>query len=66
MDFIGLLENSLKKTATKEMHDMQPGDVVATWADTTELIETIGYQPKTGISEGVSTFIKWYKEYYKI
>ena len=66
LDFIQYLENELGKTAKKEMVGMQPGDVVSTCADTTELEEAIGYKPKTNIREGVKEFIYWYKEYYKI
>ena len=66
LDFIHCLENELGKTAIKEMVGMQPGDVVSTCADTTELIAATGYKPKTNIQEGVKKFIQWYKEYYKI
>ena len=34
MDFISQMENPLGKKAVKEMHPMQPGDVVQTYADT--------------------------------
>lgn len=66
MDFIRCLENELGKEAKKEMHDMQPGDVLATWADTKELVAATGYSPKTSIEEGVHIFAQWYKKYYKI
>jgi len=66
LDFIHCLENELGKTALKEMIGMQPGDVLSTCADTTELIEATGYKPKTNIQEGVKNFIHWYKDYYKI
>ena len=46
--------------------DMQPGDVLATWADT-RLLETLtGYRPRTDIETGVQALAKWYLEYYKI
>lgn len=66
LDFISCLEKELNIKAKKEMHDMQPGDVVATWADIKELVAITGYAPQTGLSEGVNQFINWYKEYYKI
>ena len=46
------------------MQDMQPGDVINTWADTKELVEAIGYRPSTNIKDGVKKFISWYKNYY--
>lgn len=66
LDFIECLENELQKKADKEMLDMQPGDVIATWADTKELVDATGYTPKTDIIQGVRQFINWYKKYYKI
>ena len=65
MDFISALENSLGITANKDFMEMQPGDVVATWADVENLKEDVGYSPSTLVDEGVNEFILWYKEYYK-
>ena len=44
---------------------MQPGDVQATFADTSELEKWINFKPKTTIKEGIDSFVTWYKEYYK-
>ncbi|WP_026751225.1 NAD-dependent epimerase/dehydratase family protein [Sediminibacterium sp. C3] len=66
MDFISCLESELNISARLEMLGMQQGDVIATWADTTELISATGYSPKTSIQDGVKSFVKWYKEYYRI
>jgi len=64
MRFIEVLEARLGRTATKNMLPMQPGDVVATWADTTDLERDLGYRPTTPIEEGVNRFVDWYLEYY--
>ena len=45
---------------------MQPGDVEATFADTSKLEEWIDYKPRTSIKEGVSNFIEWYRDYYNV
>lgn len=66
LDFINHLEQELNIEAKKEMHGMQPGDVVTTWADIKELVSATGYIPKTNISEGVHKFVKWYRKYYKV
>ncbi len=66
LDFIDCLENELNKKAVKEMHEMQAGDVIATWADTKELVTATGYQPQTDIKSGVKTFVAWYREYYEL
>jgi len=66
MDFVAAIEKSLGKKATINFKPMQAGDVPATWADTNDLTEELGYKPKTNIEQGVRNFINWYKPYYQI
>ena len=66
MDFIEAIENAIGKKAEKNMMPIQPGDVPATWADVTDLVEDLGYKPNTPIQEGVNKFVEWYREFYKI
>lgn len=66
MDFIETLEKHLGMKAKKEFLPMQPGDVPITYADVEELIKDIDFRPNTSIEQGLSKFIKWYKEYYKL
>jgi len=47
------------------MLPLQPGDVPASHADVSNLINDMGYKPNTSIKEGVNKFIKWYLEFYK-
>ena len=65
MEFIEAIEESLGKEAKKEFLPMQPGDVPATWADTTDLEEDLGYKPNTPVKEGVKRFVEWYKGEYE-
>lgn len=65
LDFIQAIETATGKTAAKNFMDMQPGDVPATWADTTLLQALTGYKPQTNIQEGVNAFVEWYKSYYE-
>lgn len=65
MDFINALEHSLGIDAKKEFMDMQPGDVLATWAYVDDLKTDVGYTPSVLVEDGVEDFVKWYKEYYK-
>ena len=65
LEFITEIEKTTGITAQKEMMPMQAGDVESTWADIDNLIADFDYEPKTNISEGVASFIEWYKEYYK-
>lgn len=64
--FLEILEELLGRKAIKNLLPIQPGDLPTTWADTGLLKELTGYQPNTPVREGVSKFIKWYKDYYKI
>lgn len=64
-DFIAAIEGALGMTATRNMMDMQPGDVPATWADAGLLERLTGYRPETDMREGVKRFVDWYRDYYR-
>ena len=62
--YIECLEKSLEKKAIKEMLPLQPGDVEHTFADSSSLMKTTGYNPNTSIERGVEIFAKWFLNYY--
>ena len=62
--FINALESALGKEAEKIYMDMQPGDVLRTYADVSDLERDIDFKPNTSIEEGLGKFVDWYKEYY--
>lgn len=66
LDFVEAIETALGKPAIRNMLPMQPGDVLATWADTEALFEATGYKPKMALQEGVESFVAWYKAYYQV
>ena len=66
LDFIGAIEKSLGMAAEKRLLPLQDGDVPATYADTALLNDWVGFVPATPIQEGVSRFIAWYRDYYKV
>ena len=66
MDYIDALEKNLKKKAMINFLPLQPGDVPDTYADVDNLKKQFNYKPSTSVIDGVSNFIKWYKDYYKI
>ena len=66
LDYIKAIESALKIKANKDLMPLQPGDVIDTYADVNELVENFNYKPSTSINEGVSKFIDWYKNYYKV
>ena len=65
MHFIEILERCLGKTAIKEYLPMQPGDVYQTYADVTDLMQDYDFKPNTSLKDGLSKFVRWYREYYK-
>lgn len=66
MDFIRVLEDKLGRRAVCNMLPMQPGDVAATFADTSALARDTGYAPSTSVETGVGRFVDWYREYYGV
>ena len=66
MDYIMAIENALKIKANKELLPLQPGDVIDTYADVTDLVKDFKYKPSVTINQGVEKFIEWYKKYYGI
>jgi UDP-glucuronate 4-epimerase len=66
MDFIEAIENKLGKKIEKNMMPIQPGDVPATYADVTELVEDLDYKPSTPIQEGIDRFVDWYIDFFKV
>ena len=64
MDYIAALEEALGITAQKNMMPMQPGDVPATSADTTELRKWVDFAPNTDVRDGVKKFVDWYIAYH--
>ncbi|HEV2189759.1 MAG TPA: NAD-dependent epimerase/dehydratase family protein, partial [Stellaceae bacterium] len=64
--FIEVLEGVLDRKAEKRILPMQPGDVVATRADTDALQRDTGFAPITPIEVGVPLFVKWYREFYGV
>ena len=64
LKFIDLLEEFFGVKAIKDYQPLQPGDVVATAADTTALENWIGFRPSTPVELGVESFTKWYRKYH--
>ncbi|MFH5835538.1 NAD-dependent epimerase [Proteiniclasticum sp. C24MP] len=66
MRFINALEAALGKEADKIFMDMQPGDVLRTYADVSDLEKEISFKPGTTIEEGLKRFVDWYLTYYNV
>lgn len=66
MRFINALEAALGKEAEKIYMEMQPGDVLRTYADVSDLERDVNYKPSTSIEDGLAKFVEWYKEFYNV
>jgi UDP-glucuronate 4-epimerase len=66
MDMIGTLEDLTGRVAEKEFQGMQPGDVPDTYADVASLEEAVDFRPATPLREGLSRFVTWFREYYRM
>ncbi|TCM92803.1 UDP-glucuronate 4-epimerase [Paenibacillus sp. BK033] len=59
-----IAEGIISEPVEKEFLPMQPGDVYQTYADVDDLVRDFGFKPNTSLEEGLSRFVKWYKQYY--
>lgn len=65
MDFISEIEKNTGKEAIKNLAPKHPADTLETWSNTTKL-QSLGYEPKVSIAEGVRRFYEWYKNYHEV
>ena len=62
--FIEVMEQALGREAVKDFQPIQPGDVIATAADTSALKKWINFTPSTSIEDGIQRFAEWYFKYF--
>ena len=61
-EFISTLENITGNQMQVIEKEMQPGDVVQTYADIEKAKKLLGFEPKTSFAEGMSKFVEWFKQ----
>jgi UDP-glucuronate 4-epimerase len=64
-EFIDVLERALGVPAKRNYLPMQPGDVLATFADIEDLSRDVGFHPQTSIEDGIARFVAWYRDYFQ-
>ncbi|OQP83841.1 UDP-glucuronate 5-epimerase [Rhizobium rhizosphaerae] len=64
MRFIEILEETLGRTALRNMLPMQKGDVPQTFAAPDLLLALTGSKPEIPLEQGVPAFVDWYKSFY--
>ncbi len=63
MTFIATLEKAVGQVASMRFLPMQPGDVVATYADVDDLRKDVGFEPGTSLETGLQRWADWYRSY---
>ena len=66
LHYISVIEECTGRKAIQNRLPMQPGDVKATCADVSQLVEAVGYRPRVTLEEGMARFVAWYREYYGV
>ena len=76
LDFVDILQQELVDAGVlpadynfeehKKLVPMQAGDVPVTYADTSALERDFGFKPSTPLRQGLRSFARWYKEFYKV
>lgn len=64
MHLIDILERELELKAKRVLLPMQPGDVLATYADIQDSTDQLNFMPSVSLEVGLKKFVRWYKEYY--
>ncbi len=65
-DFIAAIEEALGLKAKMDLQPIQPGDVPATYAETSALRALTGFAPATPLRVGIGRFVQWYRGYYGV
>lgn len=63
-EFVDAIEDVLGVKATRNLMEIQKGDVPATWADAQLLQSLTGYRPQTDVRAGIAEFVTWFRDYY--
>ncbi|WP_434212518.1 SDR family NAD(P)-dependent oxidoreductase [[Pseudomonas] boreopolis] len=62
--FIAVVEQAAGRPAEKVYKPMQPGDMIATMADTTRAQAAFGFDPATPIEAGLPQVVAWCRDYF--
>jgi UDP-glucuronate 4-epimerase len=64
LDMVAMLEELLDVPARRVLMPMQPGDVPATFADTSAMLRDFGWQPTTDLRTGLTRFVGWWRGHF--
>jgi UDP-glucuronate 4-epimerase len=61
IEFLNLIEEAMGKKAIVNFKPVQPGDMLATNADSQNLFNYIGFKPETTLKTGIAEMVEWFK-----
>jgi len=63
MDLVSAVETACGRKANAIIKPQQAGDVRATFANISAAQSDFGFAPKTGLTDGISNFVRWYRDW---
>ena len=66
LDFVAVLEQACGRPAKTLLIEMQPGEVVETFADIEASRRDLGFDPKTAMEDGLPRFVEWFRRYHGV
>ena len=63
MELVSAVETACGQKASSNIEPQQAGDVRATFADISAAKADFGFAPKTGLTDGISNFVAWYRDW---
>ena len=66
LTYIATLERIIGRQAKTRLMPMDPSDLRATFADVSRLQRDIGFAPSTPLKRGLESYVRWYRDYYRV
>ncbi|MGO9681499.1 MAG: NAD-dependent epimerase [Beijerinckiaceae bacterium] len=63
LELVRVIEQVIGRSAIREFLPMQPGDVLETCADSSDLERAVGFRPNTSIEDGTRLFVEWFRSF---
>jgi UDP-glucuronate 4-epimerase len=63
-EVVRFIEKAVGRPAIREKLPLQPGDVLETCADCTDLERAVGFRPNTPLEKGVRLFVDWFQAFH--
>lgn len=60
---IDIIEEACGQKAVRIDQPVPPGDVIATFADISQMQQKFGFSPATSLDRGIADFVSWYRDF---